>query len=332
MQLKTWYLKSSSRSPYETLALEEALLEHLSGQSAVLYLYRHAPSVILGRNQNAWSECRHEAAREADVRVARRISGGGAVYHDEGNLNFSFLVPSGSYDLQRQLSVLTGALREFGVEASFSGRNDILADGRKFSGSAFCHRGGNAFHHGTLLVDTDLSQMERFLAVSEDKFRAKGVTSVRARVVNLRELAPDLTVPDLMEAVVHSFGAEYGGSPEEMTVPPETQEHAFRLSQRNASWQWVFGKTPDFDVTASARFPWGGLTFCFSLANGSVKEADVFSDAMDESFVRLFGPALRGTVFRSEQMARRLESLSVSDSLQRRIQCDAAQYLRSRNY
>ena len=201
--------RSRSFDPYENLALEEALLNRVGEGELILYLWQNERSVVIGRNQNPWKECRTALLAEEGGRLARRLSGGGAVFHDLGNLNFTFLMPAADYDLLRQLTVIERACQSLGIPAARSGRNDLLADGRKFSGSAFYKHAGKAYHHGTLMVDVDLEMVQRYLRPSKAKLAAKGVDSVRSRVVNLREFVPDLTIPRLADALIAALAEVY---------------------------------------------------------------------------------------------------------------------------
>ena len=200
---------SDGLDPYRNLAIEQHLLETVEGGCCLLYLWQNANTVVIGRNQNAWAECRTTLLKNEGGHLARRLSGGGAVWHDTGNLNFTFLMRSEHYDLDRQLSVLQTACRLVGIETERSGRNDLLVNGRKFSGNAFYHHEGRSYHHGTLLVDVDTDRMSRYLSPSRAKLTAKGVESVRARVINLREQNPALTVDALKGAMIDAFSAVF---------------------------------------------------------------------------------------------------------------------------
>lgn len=294
--MDTWVYESESHNPHETLAIEEALLESLKPDEAVLYLYRHDSSVIIGRNQNAWVECRVDKLREEGGVLARRISGGGAVYHDPANLNFSFIMPRDAYDVQRQCGVILDATRKLGVNASFSGRNDIFAEGQKFSGNAFCVRRDSAFHHGTILIDTNIEKMQRYLQVSLDKLRAKGVASVRSRVVNLKTLVSDLTWQDVRDALIESFDHEYGRS-RPLILPAETAGRAQELAHRNAQWDWIYGKTPQFEIEFRERFAWGDVSFHLNVRDAKISDAAVYSDAMESRYIAQLSDLLRGQRF-----------------------------------
>ena len=158
--------ESDGFDPHRNLAIEQHLLETVLGGCCLLYLWRNERTVVIGKNQNAWAECRTTLLSDEGGRLARRLSGGGAVYHDLGNLNFTFLMREEDYDLPRQLSVIQRACTLCGIETEISGRNDLLASGRKFSGNAFYHHEGRAYHHGTLLVDVDADAMSRYLSPS----------------------------------------------------------------------------------------------------------------------------------------------------------------------
>ena len=201
--------RAAGTDPYENLALEQTLLERVRENACILYLWQNARTVVIGRNQNPWKECRTALLEEEGGHLARRLSGGGAVFHDLGNLNFTFLMREADYDLDRQLTVIETACRSLGIPVERSGRNDLLADGRKFSGNAFYHHNGRAYHHGTLMVDVDLEMVQRYLSPSKAKLAAKGVDSVRSRVVNLREFLPDLTVERLSDALTAAFAEVY---------------------------------------------------------------------------------------------------------------------------
>ena len=191
---KITYIESGQFHPYKNLAVEEYLLLHCEPQECILYLWQNQNTVVIGRNQNAWKECKVESLEENGGHLARRLSGGGAVYHDLGNLNFTFLVSKENYSIDRQLEVIVKAVQKLGAKAEKSGRNDILIDGKKFSGNAFFDSKGYYYHHGTLLLNVDTASMSRFLNPSKAKLQSKGIDSVRSRVVNLSSLCPDITV------------------------------------------------------------------------------------------------------------------------------------------
>ena len=249
--------ESEGFDPHRNLALEQHLLETVLGGCCLLYLWRNERTVVIGKNQNAWTECRTTQLYKDGGKLARRLSGGGAVYHDLQNLNFTFLMHEEDYDLKRQLSVIRRACGLVGIETEISGRNDVLASGRKFSGNAFYHHEGRAYHHGTLLVDVDSAAMSRYLSPSKAKMQAKGVESVRARVVNLRELNPALTVGMLKAAMKQAFAEIYAHP---LSAPPVVDEARIEeLTAHYASDAWLYGRKLPFTFRCEQRFSWGGI-------------------------------------------------------------------------
>ncbi len=322
---------NESRDPHETLALEEYMLEHIGPGEIILYLYTHKNSVIIGKNQNAWAECRHELLAKEEGKLARRISGGGAVFHDVNNLNFSFIVDKEEYDLTRQLSVILAAVNSFGIHAEFSGRNDILVDGKKFSGNAFCHRKGGSFHHGTILINVDKENLARYLQVSQDKIESKGVASVRSRVCNLTEYNPEVTGKNMTQALLHAFENEYGKAlPYEVT--DEAKIKVAGLAKRNAQWDWIFGNTPHFDITIKNRFEWGGVEICFALRDGITQEVKIYSDAMDADFIQNISSALTGLKFRSDVLADSLGCISAQNGQQETMLKDISGFVLGKSF
>ena len=217
--------------------------------------------------------------------------------------------PRAQYDLARQLSVIRKAVGTFGIACEFSGRNDLLAEGRKFSGNAFRFLPGAALHHGTLLIRADGARMARFLQPPKEKLEAKGVKSVPSRVVNLSELRAEVTVESLTRALREAFMQEYGacaeGDADALALPDYE-----RLAARNAEWAWNFGETLPFDASFSRRFPWGGLEIQLRLEGGRVAAARVFTDAMDAELGHRLETALSGRRFAPQEMAQAAAAVS----------------------
>ena len=302
-------LIGDSTNPWRNLAVEALLFEALGREARVFYLWQNQNTVVIGRHQNAWKECRVKLLEDEGGALARRSSGGGAVYHDLGNLNFSFVLPRAEYDVKRQLNVVRRAVAEFGITAEFTGRNDlVLPDGGKFSGNAYRFTNDAALHHGTLMVNVALEKLGRYLAPDEGKLRAKGIDSVRARVRNLAELAPGLTIPALSEALKRAFAEEYGPA-EALAVADLDAARLSALEELYASWDFRLGKALPFDATLERRFDWGGVTLQLSLKGGLVTGARVFSDAMDEAMIARVAPALIGARYRNEALAEALRTL-----------------------
>ena len=292
--------------PYRNLAVEEYLLDTVEPGQCILYLWQNENTVVIGRNQNAWKECRTSLLEGEGGCLARRLSGGGAVFHDLGNLNFTFLVNEEDYDLDRQLGVVETACCGLGLDARRSGRNDILVDGRKFSGNAFYHSKGKAYHHGTLLIHTDQDKLSRYLSPSKAKLQAKGVDSVRSRVVNLCELVPGLTCPRMRDAMIAAFGKVYGLAPQ--TIHPEGLDwnQIEELCRRNGGADWLYGPRLPFSFECEARFDWGGVQLQLQVESGVVIQTRVYSDAMDWDLAPQLEDALTGSRFSHTELCRRI--------------------------
>lgn len=290
------------------LARDGYFLENNKKGDVILYFYVNKNAVIIGRNQNAWKEC-NIANMDADgVQLVRRHSGGGAVFHDNGNLNFSFITDEKHYDLNRQMRVILNAVSKLGLKAELSGRNDITVDGKKFSGNAFSLAKGNRSHHGTILVNADLTKLSNYLCVSKEKMRSKGIDSVRARVCNLCELSSGLTVEAMRRLVIESFIEEYGAASEYVfdgTALAEVEARRERL----ASWEWRFGKTPQFDFETDKRFSFGDTQIYFNLRDGVIRETKVYSDCLDTELTTEIENALTGVHFRKEEIKAALSKM-----------------------
>jgi lipoate-protein ligase A len=301
-------LRGNGFDPWRNLSIEETLVDsHSAG--CTLYLWQNKNTVVIGKHQNAWKECRTELLEKEEGRLARRMSGGGAVYHDLGNLNFTFVADRETYDVKRQLGVILEAVKSFGISAEFSGRNDLVtSEGAKFSGNAFRMTKTTGMHHGTILVDVDMSMLSRYLAPSKEKMASKGVESVRSRVCNLKDLAPAMTISSVADAVEEAFRKEYGGAGT-LSVEELDQRRIDELYKKYSSWEWRMGVTPDFDTELTVRFPWGNIDLQLKLSEGMIRSAAVYSDAMDEQFIERIAPVLIGCRYVRADMAERIEAL-----------------------
>ncbi|MBR0366921.1 MAG: lipoate--protein ligase [Clostridia bacterium] len=303
-------LRGDSFNPFCNLAVEALLFETLGPEEIAFYLWQNQNTVVIGRHQNAWQECRVKLLEDEGGLLARRSTGGGAVYHDLGNLNFTFVAPRAHYDVRRQLDVIRRAAADFGIETAFTGRNDLVIapDGAKFSGNAFKFSDAVGMHHGTVLVSVDMDKLGRYLVPGKDKLKAKGIESVRARVCNLAELNPDITVPALADALERAFEAAYGPA-ERLAVNDLDPDRLAALKEQFAAWDFRLGKALPFDATLSHRFDWGGVTLELALRHGVIERASVWSDAMDEAVIARIAPALEGLRYENAAIADALHGL-----------------------
>ena len=278
--MKLQFIVSDQTNPYWNIAVENYLVEH--ADCVVLYLWKNRRTVVIGQNQNPFSEVNVDALEADGGYLMRRRTGGGAVYHDDGNLNFSFVAPKALYDQQRQFGVIQRAVESFGLHTELSGRNDILAEGRKFSGNAFSKGQKNDLHHGTLLISGDMSDLARYLKPKPAKLQKHGVQSVRSRVVNLAELNPEITPESIAPRLRAAFEGVYGGCAEEVSFEdvirrPEVR----RLYEEFASDEWKYGKWKTFIAQRSAQFDWGGVELSLTIEDDIVRDVQMASDALD---------------------------------------------------
>lgn len=301
--MKNWLYVSDSMDGWRNLGVDEYFLDHLSPEDMLLHFYVNRNAVIIGRGQNPWAECNLNAMERDHVQLVRRITGGGAVFHDEGNLNFSFIAGEARYDVQRQLGMILTAVRTLGIPCEFSGRNDLLADGKKFSGNAFCSRKGICQHHGTLLIRSDLSRLQNYLNVDPRKLQAKGVKSVRSRVCNLSDFVSGLDCERMLDALKAAFVSEYGEFTELHSL---NAAEITPYTEKQASAAWRLGETPRFDLEIENRFPWGNVQLLLTLRKGCVDELRVYSDALDAEFTEEVRSLLLGAEFGSSPLANAL--------------------------
>ncbi len=291
-KLSVWL--SETTDPYTNLATEEYLTFHALPGECILFLWQNAHTVVIGKNQNCWKECRVSELEADGGHLVRRLSGGGAVYHDLGNLNFTFCMKKEEANVVRQMLVILRAVASFGLDARMTGRNDAVVCGRKFSGNAFFDSKGCYYHHGTLLVDVDLPSMTRFLNPSQAKLASRGVDSVRSRVVNLSALCPDITVEAMKQAMIRALSEVYG-------LPAEPfDEHRFNaaeissLREQFASWEWKYGQKIPFTNRIGVRFDWGEAELALKVNRGMIEEALFSTDAMKVRWFENIGEQLIG--------------------------------------
>lgn len=279
-------LRAEGLYPYRNQAIEKFLLDSCGQGEIVLYLWANDKTVFLGKNQNAYTECRLQKLYEDGGYAARRFTGGGAVYHDKGNLNFTFAAPREEYSPENQFSILKDAMLSLGFEATLSGRNDVLIGERKFSGNAFYQSAGNCLHHGTILISSSKEEIEKYLSASRVKLSAKGVKSVKSRVCTLSEFRPDVTAETVSKALIRSFTARYPKAErvflKEKDLP---DEEIGRLTAHFADQSYVLGDNVEYSLSFERRFSWGVADVRLEISGDVIKRARIYSDALDVSAV-----------------------------------------------
>lgn len=329
---KLTYIESNVTDPYVNLALEEMLLYGCEERECILYLWQNEKTVVIGKNQNAWKECRTGQLEDDGGHLARRLSGGGAVYHDLGNLNFTFLVRKEHYDVPRQLSVIARALENLGLKIERSGRNDLLIAGKKFSGNAFYSHGDACYHHGTIMVDVDKEKLGAYLTVSKAKLESKGVESVRARVGNLSDYLPDLKIERLKAALRQAFGQVYGLVVEDMARERINEVRWQSKKEQYASWNWIYGQKIPFQYEVTKKFPWGEVTIHLQVEKGKIKEAAVYSDALNTAFIAELPKYFRGVRLHRESICIELGLYWSSDPEEEKMMKDIIEWMKEEEW
>ncbi|WP_318412109.1 lipoate--protein ligase [Photobacterium leiognathi] len=290
---------SQSTQPWFNLAVEDAIFRNMPADQQVLFLWRNADTVVIGRAQNPWKECNTGKMEQDGITLARRQSGGGAVFHDLGNTNFTFMAGKPQYDKNVSTNIVLSALKTLGINAKATGRNDLVVevgeDERKFSGSAYRETMDRGFHHGTLLLNADLTRLANYLNPDKKKLEAKGITSVRSRVTNLSDINPDIHHDNVCEAIKEAFFSHYGERVEVEYISPENLPDMPGFSekyQNQSSWEWNFGNTPQFMHSMDERFAWGGIELHLDVKKGQIIAIKTFTDSLDPAPIELLEAAL----------------------------------------
>lgn len=299
------------------LALEEYILRNKMPDDDLLLFYINAPAIIIGRNQNTIEEINSDLVDARGIRVVRRVSGGGAVYHDLGNLNFSFMTRDvnarfNRYDLFNKPVV--EVLRELGVPAEIGGRNDILADGRKISGNAQFATAGRMFSHGTLLLDSNLDDVTAALKPKAGKVESKGVKSIRSRVANISEfLREPISVSELRDRILERiFGTRDPARIPSLVLDAADWRAANDLVERRyGSWKWNYGENPASNVQRVQRFPAGEIDVRLDVHGGEITSARFFGDFMGRSEVSELEAQLKGVTYDRDSLTRALANIDV---------------------
>lgn len=276
-------IKNDSLDPRFNLALEEYVIKEMDPTKDYLILWQNAPSVIIGRNQNTLEEINREYVEKHGINVVRRLSGGGAVYHDLGNLNYTFVTTSNDEirnNFRRFTEPVIKALARLGVKAEHTGRNDITIDGKKFSGNAQYYYQDRVLHHGTILFDSDLDRVQEVLTVRADKIASKGVKSVRSRVTNVVDYLPErISIKEFQELLEKLLLEERTGEKPVYRLTEKDLERVHQLREAlYATWEWNYGKSPKFNMKKGARFAGGYVEVLLDVDKGLVASCRIHGD------------------------------------------------------
>lgn len=278
-------LISKSNNPYINLAIESALL--YQSDCPTLFLWKNERTVVIGANQNPYAECNTSKLLKDGGSLARRITGGGAVYHDTGNLNFSFIVDNSLYNVQKQLSVIQNSLKAFNIEAEIAGRNDLLAANKKFSGNAYYKTKKNCLHHGTILIKTDSAKLAEYLTVNPNKLQKKGVQSVKSRIINLSELNNDINSENIIPALINSFEKIYKSNAIELDFDTLASSDSVKeLYDKYRAYYYLYGDWANFTANTIINNSWGLTEIALKINNNTIINAKISSDCLYPDLIK----------------------------------------------
>ena len=296
------YIESNSTDPYFNLALEEYVFERLPKDESYFMLWQNANTIVIGKFQNAFEEVNQKAVDEKGIRVARRLSGGGAVYHDMGNLNFTFIVDRQDIEgmnFRIFVEPVVETLKGFGVEAEFSGRNDILIEGMKISGNSQYVKKDRVMHHGCIMLDSDLEEVADALRVKEAKFKSKSSKSVRSRVTTINAHAPEKISMEAFKAALkaHILGDE-SVEPYELT-PADIAEINRLRDEKYSTWEWNYGKAVAYEMTREEKFDAGLVTVHLTAKDGRIADIRFYGDFFGNREIEDLEESLKGVILDS---------------------------------
>ena len=276
------YIVNTSNDPAYNVALEAYAFQKLTDIDEIFILWINEPAIIIGRHQNTIQEINKEFIDKNGIHVVRRLSGGGAVYHDLNNLNYTIIsnnTQEGAFDFQTFSKPVIDTLAKLGVKAEFTGRNDLEINGQKFAGNAQAYYKGRMMHHGCLLFDVDMSVLGQALKVSKDKIESKGIKSVRARVTNIVDhLSDKITVQEFSDAILAQMKEEYPEMDEYVLSDAELSEIQAMRDNQFATWDWTYGKAPEYTIERGVRYPAGKITTYANVENSTIKSVKIFGD------------------------------------------------------
>ncbi len=310
------YIINESNDTQFNIALEEYAFKKLLNEDMIFILWINKPSIIVGRHQNTIEEINSEYVRENNIEVVRRISGGGAVYHDYNNLNYTIItneVKDKIFDFKSFSIPVIKTLESLGVEAKFTGRNDLEIDGKKICGNAQAYINGRIMHHGCLLFDVDLSVLSKALKVSKDKIESKGVKSVRARVTNIvNELPEKIDIIKFRDLLLEYMKKEYPQMTEYKFSENEIEEIKKSREAKFNNWDWNYGKSPEYNIQRSIKFEKGKIEIYANIINSNIENIKIYGDFFGIEDVEAVENILKGVKYESESIRSALSSIDLS--------------------
>ncbi len=277
---------SINKNPYYNLALEEYLMESVSPGENILLFYVNDDSVIIGRNQNPWQESDVNLLKKDKIPIARRISGGGTVFHDQGNLNYSMIIDKTVYDKSRQFELLLKSLKKNGINACVNSKHDLIINEKKFSGNAFCFRKNHVLHHGTIMFSVDTEKMKKYLTHDEKcKLNTKAIKSVRSNVINLNTCSNSIKMEDVRDSLTGFFLENYAIKNKEIKPLIIDESIVNATADKFCSWDWIYGESPSFVTELNRCFSWGTLSVSYKINKTKITEIDIKSDKLTDKMI-----------------------------------------------
>lgn len=306
---------TDSTDPSFNLAFEEYVFESMDQNKTFFMLWQNDNAIIVGKHQNTIEEINQDFVKEQGIKVVRRLTGGGAVYHDLGNLNFTFIVNNTSkpFDFQTFTRPVVKALQKLGVNAEFNSRNDIAIEGKKFSGNSQYAKRGRVLHHGTILFNSKLDTVQKALSVKKDKIESKGVKSVKSRVTNIIDyLDKEYTLEDFKTALVACM-FEDGELQEKKLTDDDIKAIQKLKNEKYITWEWNYGKSPEYNLRKERKYPCGLVTVLMKVDRGLIKDIRFFGDFFGNGDIRKLEEQLIGKKPEENTIYQLLINNSLSD-------------------
>lgn len=318
--MKSKIIISKVFNPYYNLALEEYLI---SKEENVLYLWQNENTVVIGRNQNPYRECDIGQISKDEIYLARRKSGGGAVYHDLGNLNFTIISRKTknleNTNIDDNFKFIISALKSIGIISSLSGRNDIIVNSKKISGSAFYEKNNIFCHHGTILIYLNIEKLDLYLKPSKLKLESKGIESVKSRVVNLSQVDDRISVGKVKNSLVDAYRKSY----KEVNIEYidsfyfEENIELINLVEFYSSWEWIYGESPKSNLSLEERFSWGIIQFEFNIRKGIIEDSYISTDSIINEKFNDLAKSLGGESFCKNSIKNKIKLILIDNKIKK---------------
>lgn len=310
------YIVNQSNNPAYNIALEAYAFRELLSEDEIFILWINEPAIIIGKHQNTIQEINKEYIDAHGIHVARRLSGGGAVYHDLNNLNYTIISnksEEGAFDFKTFSQPVIETLADLGVKAEFTGRNDLEINGKKFCGNAQAYYKGRMMHHGCLLFDVDMTVLGDALKVSKDKIESKGIKSVRARVTNIIDELPEkITVNEFSDKILAKMKETYPDMTEYVLSEDELAKIQKSADEQFGNWDWVYGKAPEYTIERNVRYPAGKINTFANVEKSIIKNIKIYGDFFGIKDVQDIEELLVGTRYENKDVLEKLKTIDTS--------------------